>query len=55
LRQLWQSGQNKDSGNTNGLPPRLHLTQSMQDWLNGDGRAIYDAVCADLPLPLPPE
>jgi hypothetical protein len=55
LRQLWQSGQNNDSGNTNGLPPRLHLTQSMQYWLNGDGLAIYDAVCADLPLPLPPE
>ena len=58
LRELWQSGQsgqNKDSGNKNGLPPRLHLTQSMQGWLNGDGRAIYDAVCADLPLPLPPE
>ena len=55
LRQLWQSGQNKDGGNKNGLPPQLYLTKAAQDWLNGDGHAVYDAVCAGLPLPLPPE
>ncbi|MGB2303118.1 MAG: ribonuclease E/G [Candidatus Puniceispirillales bacterium] len=50
LRQLWQRSRN-NSGSDKGLPPRLPLTTTAQDWLNHDGRPVRDAICADLPLP----
>lgn len=56
LRHIWQQTRNignntgKNIG-SDGLPPPLRLTQAAQDWLNGDGVAIRDAVCMDLPLP----
>lgn len=54
LRHLWQQTRNTGRNiGSDGLPPPLRLTQAAQDWLNGDGVAIRDAIALDVPLLLP--